>query len=149
MQRMHLALQRSAPLSEQGERRGTRTCSEKNRQRANRLSTQTDGCRKNLMKHTASHSSENYKGIKVTFSSLQTIFILYHTRSFNYHRDLSDDRSFSAVSVPSGQGSLAMCSSCRLCYGHGAPLKGTIVHSWGSLCERSDEGEPALGPGRK
>lgn len=92
MQRMHLALQRSAPLSEQGERRGTRTCSEKNRQRANRLSTQTDGCRKNLMKHTASHSSENYKGIKVTFSSLQTIFILYHTRSFNYHRDLSDDQ---------------------------------------------------------
>lgn len=57
--------------------------------------------------------------------------------------------SLSAVSVPSGQGSLAMCSSCRLCYGHGAPLKGTIVHSWGSLCERSDEGEPALGPGRK
>lgn len=57
--------------------------------------------------------------------------------------------SFSAVSVPSGQGSLAMCSSCRLCYGHGAPLKGTIVHSWGSLCERSDEGELALGPGRK
>lgn len=26
MQRMHLALQRSAPLSEEGKRRGTRTC---------------------------------------------------------------------------------------------------------------------------
>lgn len=56
--------------------------------------------------------------------------------------------SFSAVSVPSDRGSLAVCSSCKLCCDRGAQLKGTIVHSRGSLCERSAEAEPVL-PGRK
>lgn len=44
MQRMHLALQRSAPLSEQGKRRGTRMCTSTGRgQSASELRLMTAG----------------------------------------------------------------------------------------------------------
>ncbi len=83
-------------------------------------------------------------GVQATFHPSHLWFPEHFQKSPWQFSDLSQ-----LLAYPRARAASLCAPAAGFCYGHGAPLKGTIVHSWGSLCERSDEGEPALGPGRK